>query len=48
MEWGTEMERVGREEREFEGEWKTGLLLPGLLEKEGLGELAEDSSCESD
>ena len=43
-----EMERFGREEKELEGECEMGLLLPWLLEKEGLRELAQDSSCESD
>lgn len=42
------MERVGREEKEPEGECEMGLLLPWLLENEGLRDLAEDSSCESD
>lgn len=42
------MERFGREEKELEGEWEMGLLLPWLLEKDGLRDLAENSSCESD
>jgi len=45
---GTEIERFGREEKEFEGECEMGLLLPWLLEKEALRDLAENSSCESD
>jgi len=45
---GTEIERFGREEKELEGECEMGLLLPWLLEKEALRDLAENSSCESD
>ena len=48
MEWGTEIDRFGWEEKELEGECEMGLLLPWLLEKEGLRDLAKDSSCESD
>lgn len=42
------MERLGRKEKGLEGACEMGPLLPWLLEKEGLCDLAEDSSCESD
>ena len=45
---GAEIERFGREEKEFEGECEMRLLLPWPLEKEALRDLAENSSCESD
>jgi len=45
---GTEMERAGREEKELEGECAMGLLLLRLLENEGLRNLADNSSRESD